>query len=177
MTDQYELVYADPPWRYESGTTRPSNEIETHYPTMSLQDIKDMDIPAGQDCILYLWTTAPKTKEAMEVIDAWGFNYRTNAVWDKKRLGLGHWFRVEHELLLVAVRGDMSPPDTQHRRGSIFHEQRGDHSEKPKCVRRHIEQAHPDLSKIELFSRDNRVGWDHWGNEVPESVQTTLTND
>lgn len=173
-SDSYELIYADPPWRYESGTTRPSNAIENQYPTMSLEDIKDLDVPAADDCILYMWATAPKLSEAIEVVEAWDFDYRTSAVWDKKRLGLGHWFRVEHELLLVGVRGDASPPDTDNRRGSIFQEERREHSRKPDVVRRHIMEAHPDKSKIELFARDGFVGWDVWGNESPETLQQTL---
>lgn len=173
---EFDLIYADPPWRYESATTRPSNEIENHYPTMELADIKAMDPPAADNCILYMWTTAPKTAEAIEVINAWNFDYRTNAVWDKQRLGLGHWFRVEHELLLVAVKGGASPPDELHRRGSIFREERGAHSEKPDKVMAHIERAHPDRDKIELFSRDNRVGWHVWGNETVTQPQDKLSN-
>lgn len=170
---EYDLIYADPPWRYRHCKAD-NRRIENHYSTMSLDEIKDLELPVADNCILYLWTTAPKTAEACEVIDAWGFDYRTNAIWDKKRLGLGHWFRVEHELLMVAVKGEASPPDTLHRRGSIFHEERGEHSEKPAKVRRHIEKAHPDKDKLELFSRDGRVGWTMWGNETVDDPQATF---
>lgn len=171
---EFDLIYADPPWEYRGNTTDPSRDIENHYPTMDLDEIKTLDVPAADDCILYLWTTAPKTAEAVEVIDSWGFDYRTNAVWDKKRLGLGHWFRVEHEILMVAVKGDASPPGTDKRRGSIVREERRGHSEKPRKVRAHIEQAHPDAEKLELFSRDGRVGWTMWGNETVSEPQEKL---
>lgn len=171
---EYDLIYADPPWEYRDKTTDPSRDIENHYPTMDLEDIKALDPPTAEDCILYLWTTAPKTAEAVEVVNAWGFDYRTNAIWDKRRLGLGHWFRVEHEILFVAVKGDASPPEEWARRGSIFRQERTGHSEKPSKVREHIEKAHPEADKLELFSRDGRIGWDMWGNEAKETDQATM---
>lgn len=169
----FEVIYADPPWRYNQGTCRPSDAIENHYPTMELDDIKDLDVPAADSAVLYMWATAPKLAEALEVVDAWGFEYKTCAVWDKQRLGLGHWFRINHELLLVGVRNGYPTPDPENRRASIFTEERGEHSKKPGRVIRHIEEAHPDASKIELFARDGRVGWKLWGNETPKSKQAT----
>lgn len=172
---EYEVVYADPPWRYDQGTCRPSDAIEERYPTMELHEIKALHVPAADSAVLYMWATAPKLSEGIEVVDAWGFEYKTCAVWDKQRLGLGHWFRINHELLLVGVRNGYPTPDTDARRKSIFSEERREHSRKPDKVRRHIERAHPEASKIELFAREGHVGWDVWGNEVPDSKQSKLT--
>ena len=169
---EYDLIYADPPWSYDDGGIR--GGVDHHYDTMNIEDIKALDVPAADNCILYLWGTVTHVPEAMEVIDAWGFEYKTQAVWDKQRYGVGHWFRGEHENLYVATRGDASPPPSDARRGSIFREERGQHSAKPKVVRRHIEEAHPEREKLELFSRDNRVGWEVWGDEVVESAQDLL---
>lgn len=171
---KFDLIYADPPWEYRSGTTDPSREIENHYPTMDLETIKGLDVPAKEDSVLYLWATAPKLSEACEVIEAWGFDYRTSAMWDKKHIGPGYWFRTQHELLLVAVKGDFSPPDPPDRRSSVFQTKATEHSEKPDSVRAHLENAYPEESKLELFSRDGRVGWTMWGNETVNQPQQVL---
>lgn len=169
----FDLIYADPPWRYDFSETT-NREIENHYDTMQLEDIKNLDVPASEDCVLYLWATAPKLQEALEVIEAWGFDYKTHAIWDKKKIGMGYWFRGRHELLLVATKGSPSPPEPGERVDSVFEEERGEHSRKPIEVRRHLVLAHPDKRKIELFSRENHVDWEVWGDEVEKTQQHTL---
>jgi len=104
----YGVIYADPPWRYLDAT--PNRAIENHYPTMSDEEICALEIPADKNCVLYLWAVAPKLPEALAVMEAWGFSFKTSAVWDKVKLGMGYWFRGQHELLLVGVRGRVSPP-------------------------------------------------------------------
>ena len=99
-TDRYGVVYADPPWRYDHAEAG-NREIENQYPTLSLDEIKALDVPAANDCVLFLWATSPKLAEAMQVVEAWGFTYRTCAVWVKDRIGMGYYFRQRHELLLV----------------------------------------------------------------------------
>jgi len=173
---EFDVIYADPPWEYRSGTTDPSREIENHYPTMDLEAIKDLAIPAKENSVLYLWATSPKLAEAIEVIKAWGFDYRTSAIWDKLKMGPGYWFRTRHELLLVAVKGSFSPPNTEDRLESVFRIERGEHSAKPSEFRAHLEQAYPDKDKLELFSRDGRVGWTMWGNETVDTPQDVLDN-
>ena len=172
---EFELIYADPPWRYDFQESK-SRMIENHYPTMEIDSIKDMDVDviAADDCVLYMWTTTPKLKEGIETLEAWGFKYRTSAVWDKMKIGTGYWFRGQHEILLVGVKGNVSPPDQSQRRSSVFKESREAHSEKPTKVLEHLENAHPDKSKVELFSRDNRVGWEVWGNETVPHAQDKL---
>jgi len=171
---EYDVICADPPWQYRADTTDPSREIENHYDTMDLADIKALDVPAADDCVLYLWVTSPKVAEAVDVLRAWGFDYRTSAVWDKESIGPGYWFRSQHELLFVGATGSPPTPDVEARRSSVFRAPRGDHSEKPPHVRAHIEQAHPDARKLEMFARDGKVGWELWGDESPESKQATL---
>jgi N6-adenosine-specific RNA methylase IME4 len=106
----------------------------------------------------------------MEVMDEWGFDYTTNLVWDKEQMGMGYWSRVQHEHLLIGTIGDVSPPETGDRRRSIVREQRGEHSEKPEAVADMIAEQHPNGELIELFARDEREGWDVWGNEAPSEV-------
>jgi len=173
---EFDVIYADPPWEYRDGTTDPSREIENHYSTMPLDDIKGIDVPAADDCVLYMWVTSPKVAEAVDVMRAWGFDYRTSAVWDKGSIGPGYWFRSQHEILYVGAKGSPPTPDVEARRSSVFNADRGEHSEKPEAVRTHIEQAHPEARKLEMFARDGKVGWDLWGDESPDSKQATLGN-
>ena len=167
---KYQIIYADPPWRYNFAP-RKSVAIESHYPTMSQQEIMHLEIPCEKDSVLYLWATAPKLLEALDVMCAWGFVYKTQAVWDKGRTGMGYWFLGQHEIVLVGTKGKFSPPPTNTRRSSIFFEKRGNHSKKPEIVRRFIEKAYPNCSKIELFARQKTPGWDVWGNEVESDIE------
>lgn len=167
LSQRYPVIYADPPWKYEHSASS-SRDIENHYPTMDLQAICDLQIAdlAAPDAILFLWTTSPKLEEAMQVIAAWGFRYKTCAVWDKQKIGMGYYFRQNHELLLVATRGSIPTPEPENRPGSIFTYPRGKHSAKPPDFYQVIEAMYPELSKIELFCRSPRQGWAAWGNQV-----------
>jgi N6-adenosine-specific RNA methylase IME4 len=161
---KYAVIYADPPWRYDDST--PTRAIENHYPTMAVEEICALQIPAEDHCVLYLWATAPKLREAMTVIDAWGFNYRTHAIWDKVKLGMGYWFRFQHELLMVATKGDVRTPLPELRISSVIRCPRGQHSRKPDYVRDMIEKWYPNAARLEMFSRLKRPGWEVFGNQV-----------
>lgn len=166
---RYPVIYADPPWRYENppmgGTNR---SIENHYPTMTLDEICALPVGelAADDAILYLWATAPKLEECFEVIKSWGFEYRTNIVWDKEKIGMGYHARNQHELLLICKRGNMPPPQAGKQPSSVHREARGVHSAKPDFYYEMIEGAYPDIGRIELFCRSPREGWAVWGNQV-----------
>ena len=162
---QYEIILADPPWRYEFSETS-MRAIENQYPTMDLEQIKTLDIPVADNAVLFLWSTAPKLEEALQVLNAWGFTYKTCAIWDKEIIGMGYWFRGQHELLLVGVKGKFKTPEPTNRFPSVFRQKRGKHSKKPEVVHKMLEQMFPDAKKIELFAREARPGWGAWGNEV-----------
>jgi len=173
---KYALILADPPWRYENPPMGGSSRsIENHYPTMTLDEICAMDVEsiAHENSILFLWATAPKLAECMTVIEAWGFTYRTNAIWIKEQLGMGYHFRNKHELLLVAKRGELAPPQPQNRPESVFESPRREHSEKPDVSYKMIHNMYPDLAKtrIELFQREKRKGWPGWGNQFAEAAE------
>jgi len=165
---KYQIIYADPPWRYDFSNTK-NRKIENKYPTMSIDDICNLQVPADKNCILYLWATAPKLLEALKVIDAWGFKYKTHCIWDKEIIGMGYWWRGQHELLIVATKGKMSPPTQSLRESSVYKEKRTKHSRKPKHFRDFISNVYPDIPKIELFARQKVDGWDAWGNEISNS--------
>ncbi len=132
-------------------------------------------IPANNDAVLFLWSTNPKIKEALSVIDAWGFEYRTNMAWVKDKIGMGYYCREQHELLLIARKGNIPVPDTNNRPPSIFQAPRLEHSRKPNTVYETIEKMYPRPANtqghyyIELFARYPRKGWASWGLDLPES--------
>jgi N6-adenosine-specific RNA methylase IME4/ParB-like chromosome segregation protein Spo0J len=163
---KFPVIYADPPWRYEHAISG-SREIENHYPTMSLDEICAMPVQdiVTDDAILYMWATAPKLAECMKVLTAWGFDYRTNFVWVKDKIGMGYHARSQHEILLVAKRGNIPPPAVADRVSSVVMAERGEHSAKPEVFYELIESFYPTLPKIELFCRSPRDGWAVWGNQ------------
>ncbi len=167
---KYQIIYADPPWRYDFSKAK-SRQIENHYPTMRLWDIKELNFPVDDNAVLYLWATAPKLLDALNVMAAWGFEYKTHAIWDKDIIGMGYWFRGQHELLLVGVRGKFSPPPASMRISSIYRERRGRHSKKPLRIRELIQSWYPDSNRLELFARQKTEGWDVWGNEVDSDIE------
>ena len=164
-TQKYGIIYADPPWRYESAT--PNRVIENHYPTMDLQEIKDLGVPdiCHEVCVLYLWATSAKAPEAFEVMEAWEFTYKSQFVWVKNKIGMGYWARNQHELLLIGTKGKFPPPEPENRISSVINEVRTEHSVKPISVAKMIEANYPNVAKIEMFSRQSRDGWDAFGNE------------
>ena len=115
-TGQYGLVYVDPPWQYEHSKTA-NRAIENHYPTMTLDDIKALDVQSilAPDSVVYLWATSPKLGEAFELLQAWGLTYRSSMIWVKDTIGMGYWARQRHELLLIAVNGSPHPPSPARR--------------------------------------------------------------
>ena len=167
IAERYPVIYADPPWRYENIETE-SRAVENQYPTMALDEIKALDLDAItlDDCVLFMWATSPKLAEAFEVLNAWGFEYRTCAVWDKQKIGMGYYFRQQHELLLVAVRGQPLTPAPANRPSSVLSFPRGEHSAKPAEVYELIEAMYPELPKLEMFCRSPRDGWGAWGNQA-----------
>lgn len=162
----YDLIYADPPWQYEHPISD-SRAIENQYPTMTTDEICALPVGdrAADDCVLLLWATNPKLPDALRVIEAWGFTYRTNFVWVKDKIGMGYYARQRHELLLVAVRGTPGTPDPSARPDSVIEAPRGAHSAKPHRVYAMIERMYPHARRLELFARNTRDGWAGWGAE------------
>jgi N6-adenosine-specific RNA methylase IME4 len=165
---KYPVVLADPPWRFEFSQTS-SRAVENHYPTMVLAEICALPVPDLMAPIGALFLVCPSAirEQAHEVVRAWGLSYRTDCIWDKSDgIGQGHWFRQQHEEILLAIRGDMPPPPPHLRPPSVLRAPRSEHSEKPDVLYEMIERMYPDLPRIELFARRARPGWDRWGNEA-----------
>lgn len=174
MPKKYQIILADPPWKLK--TTVSSRAIEKHYATMDVKEIKQLTVPAAKNAILFLWATSPKLTEALSVLSAWGFGYKTHLVWDKEIIGCGWWVRGQHELLLIGVRGKMSPPKQSLRIPSVIKCKRAKHSDKPDYFREKIQEWYPNMSKLEMFYRNHRPlfsndNWDVWGNEVKSDIE------
>lgn len=157
----FDIIYADPPWDYLGETV-------VGYPTMTLADICAMPVThiASDDAVLFMWCSASLIREALSVIDAWGFTYKTHSVWDKMSPGQGSYFRVQHELLLVATRGKVPEVPPASRPSSVFSVKRREHSRKPAYAYEMIESMYPEMNKLELFCRGiPQPNWHGWGNE------------
>jgi N6-adenosine-specific RNA methylase IME4 len=165
----YNVIYADPPWRFEpySRLTGMDRAADNHYSTMGLEAIKVLKVPAAKNCALLLWSTSPMLLHALEVMSAWGFAYRSKCVWVKERIGTGYWWRNQHETLLLGVKGRIPAPAPGTRFPSIICAPCGRHSEKPAVFAEMIERMFPDTSKLEMFARGlPREGWEGWGIET-----------
>ncbi len=175
-TKKYQIILSDPPWNYADQTCE--GTMADHYKGMPVEDICNLKVGSIADVngILFMWATYPKLKEALQVIDAWGFTYKTIAFqWIKLNpksgtpfFGLGRWTRGNTEPCLLATKGKpkrISPSVSQ-----LIQAPRGKHSAKPAIVRNEIIRLVGDLPRIELFARENTEGWDVFGNEVKSDV-------
>ena len=182
------MIYADPEWQFEprSRDTGLDRAADNHYPTSPTGRIAARPVAgiAAADCVLFLWATAPMLPQALAVLAAWGFAYKSHFIWKKVRpggpqeagsaggatgkrfVGTGYWNRSEHELLLVGTRGSPPCPAPGKQWGSVINAPVGRHSEKPGQFAQLIEAYFPSLPKIELNARAARPGWDAWGDEV-----------
>ena len=130
-TTEFNVILADPPWQYDINIR---GSPDDHYDVLTLEEICKMKIPSAKDSILFLWATPPKLKEALQVLETWGFDYKTNMVWIKDKIGTGYYFRGQHELLLVGKKGNISIPEEKDRPSSVLYAERTKHSMKPEKI-------------------------------------------
>jgi N6-adenosine-specific RNA methylase IME4/ParB-like chromosome segregation protein Spo0J len=168
---KYPLILADPPWTFsaynaESGIGGAADE---HYPLMTHEEICALGVGAltTRNALLFLWAPSVILKEALAVIEAWGFECLTTIVWVKDRSNQGYWVKNLHEFLIIARRGDFPTPTPALRPLSVINAPRREHSRKPDEAYELIERMYPELPKIELFARSARKGWNSWGNQAP----------
>lgn len=172
VNKKYSVIYADPPWRYNDRGCNGS--AEKHYPAMRIEDICNLPVReiSADDCVLFLWATYPMMQEAMRVIEAWGFEYKTLGYqWVKQNrsgngyfFGLGRWTRGNTESCLIATKG--KPRRVNNGVSQLIISPVREHSRKPDIVRDKIVQLMGDVPRVELFARQKTNGWDVWGNEV-----------
>lgn len=176
---KYNIIYADPPWQYRVWKKKEAGRTaQSHYPTMDIPAISSLPISnlAAPDCSLFLWVTFPLLFESYQLLQTWGFEYKTVAfVWvklnrksDSLFWGMGHWTRANAEFCLLATRGNPKRQSASVHQVILSHIQ--EHSRKPAETRERIVQLMGDLPRIELFARESVPGWDVWGNEAPGSI-------
>ena len=134
---------------------------------MTISEICNMPIKdiSDKNAVLFLWVTSPILKESFEVIEAWGFDYKTSFIWDKIKHNMGHYSSVRHEILLLCIKGSY-PIQNKKLYDSVLSEERTEHSKKPDYYYNMIEDLYPNSNKIELFSRNKRTGWRVYGNQL-----------
>jgi site-specific DNA-methyltransferase (adenine-specific) len=174
ITDKkYSIIYADPAWSYNDKGSRLS--ADEKYKTINLNEIKKLNINeiTENDAILFIWATFPMIQEALDVIKAWGFKYKTLGFsWIKLNkngtpcFGVGHYTRSNCEVCLIGVKGKGNKLIKNKSISSVVMSERKRHSEKPAEVRNKIVELCGDLPRIELFARHKIEGWDYFGNEI-----------
>jgi N6-adenosine-specific RNA methylase IME4 len=170
---RYGVIYADPPWRFEprSRETGMDRAADNHYPTMTIEEIEVLAVPAADDAVLFLWATAPMLLQALDVMEAWDFEYKSHFIWNKDRIANGFWNRNKHEMLLIGTRGSIPCPAPGEQYPSVIDAAVGEHSVKPFAFREMIEEYYPTLPKLEMFAREAFEGWTAWGNEMPQAAE------
>lgn len=173
----YGTILADPPWQFtnRTGKVAPEHRRLSRYTTLTLQEIKDLpvSVTAADHAHLYLWVPNALLREGLEVMAAWGFQYKTNIIWHKIRKdgapdgrGVGFYFRNTTEMVLFGVRGRLRTLAPGRRQVNIIKTRKREHSRKPDELYEVVEACSPGPF-LELFARSQRVNWEQWGNEAP----------
>ncbi len=173
---QYATILADPPWQFanRTGKMAPEHKRLNRYSTLSFHEIEGIPVQlvAAPKAHLYLWVPNALLQEGLRVMEAWGFEYKTNIIWHKVRKdggpdgrGVGFYFRNTTEMVLFGVRGHLRTLAPGRRQVNIIKTMKREHSRKPDQMYEIIESCSPG-PYLELFARGKREGWDQWGNEV-----------
>jgi N6-adenosine-specific RNA methylase IME4 len=171
---KYGVIYADPPWLFRTWSAKGTGRSAiSHYDCLDFPTLAALPVSqlAADNCVLFLWATNPLLPRALELIRAWGFEYKTlGFCWVKHNkdpahffVGMGYWTRANPELCLLATRG--KPPRLAKDVRCLVVNRRREHSRKPDCIRERIERLVPG-PYVELFARETKEGWDCWGNQV-----------
>ena len=181
---KYRTIYADPPWQFtnRTGKMAPEHKRLNRYSTMKLEDIKQLPVNEVADtkCHLYLWVPNALLPQGLEVMKAWGFEYKTNLVWEKVRKdgfpdgrGVGFYFRNTTELLLFGITGGNNRTEQAGRsQVNLIRSIKREHSRKPDEFVTLIENCSTG-PYLELFARGDRAGWDMWGNQANDDYEPT----
>lgn len=179
---KYQTIYADPPWQFQNrtGKVAPEHKRLNRYPTMTIEDIKSMPIAdlADEKCHLYLWVPNALLPDGLAVMKAWGFEYKTNLIWEKVRKdgypdgrGVGFYFRNVTEILLFGIKGGNNRTlDPGRSQVNLLRAMKREHSRKPDEFVDLIEACSPG-PYLELFARGDRPGWDMWGNQANDEYE------
>lgn len=156
---EFPAIVIDPPWRYDNVATR--GAAEDHYPTMGLDELAAIELPAAKDAHLYLWVTNGFLRQGFDLLDAWDFTYKACLTWVKPQIGMGNYFRNNTEHVLFGIKGSL--PTNTNNTPTAFKADRTRHSAKPESFYDIVEASSPG-PWLEMFARRRRFGWHVWGN-------------
>ena len=165
----FDVIVIDPPWEYsEKGGfsykqyDSLGNRGGVDYNTMNLEQIKNIELPIEEDCVLFLWTTHKFLPDSFDLLNEWGFEYKATLVWDKEKMGIGRTIRLQCEFCLIGIMGKPVIIGSSER--DIIREKRRQHSRKPDAFYDMVQRMCPGR-KLDYFGRQNREGWDVYGAE------------
>lgn len=163
----FGTIYADPPWSYGNQGTRAATD--NHYNTMSIEEIAALPVAslASEQSHIHLWTTNAFLHDSFHLLEHWGFEFKSLLVWDKDRFGIGNYWRLQTEYLLLGTKGGLTFSD--HSQPNIVRMTRTQHSAKPEAIRKMIEKVSPG-PRLEMFARRVATGWTCWGNEIEKTM-------
>jgi N6-adenosine-specific RNA methylase IME4 len=165
----FDVISVDPPWPYEGESKNITSfdavgrRVANPYPEMSIEQIKNINLPLMENAVVLLWTTHKFLPDAFEILKKWGLDYKATLVWNKEKIGMGAWFRMQCEFCLVGIKGKPYWQNTSYR--DILNESRREHSRKPDTFFEMIESVTLGR-RLEYFSREKRNGWEVFGNDV-----------
>lgn len=157
----YDVIVIDPPWPYGREYDPETSRVASPYPEMSLEELRDIELPAADDCILWLWTTNAFMHSAYHLLEAWGFVPKTILTWDKQAMGIGVWLRGITEHCILATRGN--PKVNLTNQTTLISERRRGHSRKPDIFYRMVEELCGGMRRLDYFSGEKREGWEQYG--------------
>jgi N6-adenosine-specific RNA methylase IME4 len=165
----FDVISVDPPWNYEGENKKVTSfdsvgrRVANPYPEMTTEEIKKIELPLKKDSIVFLWTTHKFLPDAFEILKEWNLEYKATLVWNKEKMGMGAWFRMQCEFCLLGIQGKPYFENTKYR--DILTEARREHSRKPDCFFSMIEEITLGR-RLEYFSREKRNGWEVFGNDI-----------
>ena len=161
----YDVIVIDPPWKVDHSYSPDHymGRVANPYPEMTIEQIKNIKIPAKEDCIMWLWTTHSQIWWVPEILNSWGFEYKCILIWNKESMGIGKWLRKQCEFCILAIKGNPIWTATDFR--DIISEQKKNHSSKPESFYELINKYCVGR-KLDYFARKKREGWDVFGDEI-----------
>ena len=165
----FDVISVDPPWNYEGENKNKTSfdsvgrRVANPYPEMATQEIKEIELPLMKDAIVFLWTTHKFLPYALDILKEWNLEYKGTLVWNKEKMGMGAWFRMQCEFCLVGVKGKPYWENTKYR--DILNEPSREHSRKPDSFFTMVEEITMGR-RLEYFSREKRQGWEVFGNDI-----------
>ena len=159
----FDVVAMDPPWPYGRKYDPETSRVANPYPEMSIEEIANITVPCKDDSVLFLWTTHMFLPGAFALMQGWGFDYKATLVWNKEKMGMGHWLRMQCEFCLIGIKGKPYWSNTKFR--DILNEPRREHSRKPDAFFEMVNEITKG-SRLEYFSREQRENWHIYGNDT-----------